>query len=149
MKSPLPPASYFSLLTSYFTGMLFYVAIGSALGGVTRYLLGGLVQRMLDTSFPAGTLFINVSGSFLLGAILRYAVDTPSLSPEVRALLTIGFCGGYTTFSTFSYETVALLKDGEWTRAGFYIAASVLLSIVGALLGFGLAREVVSLRGRI
>ncbi len=129
--------------------MLFYVAIGSALGGVTRYLLGGLVQRVLDITFPAGTLFVNISGSFLVGTILGYAVNTPSLSPEVRALLTIGFCGGYTTFSTFSYETVALLKDGEWTRAGFYVAASVLLSIAGTFLGFGLAREVVILRGRI
>lgn len=129
--------------------MLFYVAIGSAFGGVSRYLLGGLVQRLLDTTFPAGTLLINVSGSFLLGAILRYAMDTPSLTPEMRAFLTIGFCGGYTTFSTFSYETVALLKDGEWTRAGFYVAASVLLSIAGVFLGFGLAREVVALRGRI
>jgi len=129
--------------------MLFYVAVGSALGGVSRYLLGGLVQRILDTTFPAGTLFVNVSGSFLLGAILRYAVDTPSLSPEVRALLTIGFCGGYTTFSTFSYETVALLRDGEWTRASLYVAASVLLSIAGTLLGFGLAREVIAFRGRI
>ena len=129
--------------------MLFYVAIGSALGGVGRYLFGGLVQRMLDTTFPAGTLFVNISGSFLLGAILRYAVDTPTLSPEVRALLTIGFCGGYTTFSTFSYETVALLKDGEWARAGFYVAASVLLSVAGTFLGFALAREVIALRERI
>ena len=73
--------------------MLFYVAIGSALGGVGRYLLGGWV-RLVHTTFPAGTLFVNVSGSLLLGAILRYAVETPSLSPEGRALLTIGFCGG-------------------------------------------------------
>jgi CrcB protein len=129
--------------------MLFYVAIGSAFGGVSRYLLGGLVQRMLDTTFPTGTLFVNISGSFLLGAILRYAVDTPSLSPEVRGLLTIGFCGGYTTFSTFSYESLALLKDGEWTRAGLYVAASVLLSIAGTFLGFGLAREVIAWRTRI
>jgi CrcB protein len=127
-------------------GMLFYVAIGGALGGVSRYLLGGLVQRMLDTTFPAGTLFVNISGSFLLGAILRYALDTPSLTPEVRAFLTIGFCGGYTTFSTFSYETVALLKDGEWTRAGFYVAASVLLSVLGTFLGFALARQVIAFR---
>jgi CrcB protein len=129
--------------------MIFYVAIGSAIGGVSRYLLGGLIQRLLDTTYPAGTLFINISGSLLLGAILRYAVETPTLSPEARALLTIGFCGGYTTFSTFSYETVELLKDGEWTRAAIYIGASVLLSLAGVLLGFGLAREVIALRGRI
>jgi fluoride exporter len=128
--------------------MLFYVAIGSALGGVSRYLLGGLVQRLLDTTFPAGTLFVNISGSFLLGVILRYAVDT-SLTPEVRAFLTIGFCGGYTTFSTFSYETVALLKGGEWTRAGFYVAASVLLSLVGTFLGFALARQMIVFREQL
>lgn len=129
--------------------MLFYVAIGSALGGVSRYLLGGLIQRLLDTTFPAGTLFVNISGSFLLGAILRYAVDTPSLTPEVRALLTIGFCGGYTTFSTFSYETVALLKDGEWTRACLYVAASVLLSLLGTFLGFALARQVIAFQQQL
>jgi CrcB protein len=129
--------------------MLLYVAVGSAIGGVSRYLLGGLIQRLLDTTFPAGTLLINISGSFLLGAILRYAIETPTLSPEVRAFLTIGFCGGYTTFSTFSYETVALLEDGEWTRAGLYVGASVLLSLLGVFLGFALAREVIVLRERI
>lgn len=128
--------------------MLIYVAIGSALGGVSRYLVGGLVHRLADTTFPIGTLLINVSGSFLLGAILRYAVETPTLTPEVRAFLTVGFCGGYTTFSTFSYETVALLKDGEWSRAGVYIAASVLLSVLGTMLGFVLARELIALRTR-
>ena len=128
--------------------MLLYVAIGSALGGVSRYLVGGFVQRLVDTTFPTGTLLVNVSGSFLLGAILRYAVETPTHTPEERALLTLGFCGGYTTFSTFSYETVALLKDGEWTRAGVYVAASVLLSLLGTFLGFGLAREVIAFRGR-
>jgi fluoride exporter len=129
--------------------MLLYVAVGSAIGGVSRYLMGGLIQRLLDTTFPAGTLLINISGSFLLGAILRYAIETPTLSPEIRAFLTIGFCGGYTTFSTFSYETVALLEDGEWTRAGLYVGASVLLSLLGVFLGFALAREVIVLRERI
>jgi CrcB protein len=123
--------------------MLLYVALGSAIGGVSRYLLGGLVQRMLDTTFPAGTLLVNVTGSFLLGAIIRYALETPSLTPEVRAFLTIGFCGGYTTFSTFSYETMALLEDGEWSRAGVYITASVLLSLVATFLGLALARQVI------
>jgi CrcB protein len=123
--------------------MLLYVALGSAIGGVSRYLLGGLVQRMLDTTFPAGTLLVNITGSFLLGAIIRYALETPSLSPEVRAFLTIGFCGGYTTFSTFSYETMALLEDGEWARAGVYITASVILSLIATFLGLALARQVI------
>jgi CrcB protein len=123
--------------------MLLYVALGSAIGGVSRYLIGGLVQRMLDTGFPAGTLLVNISGSFLLGAIVRYALDTPSLTPEIRAFLTIGFCGGYTTFSTFSYETMALLEDGEWARAGVYITASVILSLIATFLGLALARQVI------
>jgi CrcB protein len=129
--------------------MLLYVALGSAIGGVSRYLLGGLVQRMLDTTFPAGTLLVNVTGSFLLGAIIRYALETPSLTPEVRAFLTIGFCGGYTTFSTFSYETMALLEDGEWARAGVYITASVILSLIATFLGLALARQVIVWREHI
>ncbi|MEO7987474.1 MAG: CrcB family protein, partial [Gemmatimonadales bacterium] len=86
-------------------------------------------------------------GSFLLGAIIRFAMDTPAISPEVRALLTIGLCGGYTTFSTFSFETAAMLEDGEWSRAALYIAASVGLSLLATFLGFIAARGALSLRG--
>jgi len=129
--------------------MLWYIAAGSAIGGVSRYLLGGLVQRLLDTTFPAGTLLINITGSLLLGAILRYGVETSTLTPELRGFLTIGLCGGYTTFSTFSYETVALLEDGEWGRAALYVGLSVGLSIFATFLGFALAREVVVLRERL
>jgi CrcB protein len=126
--------------------MLWYIAAGSALGGVSRYLVGGMMQRLLDTSFPAGTLVVNLTGSFLLGLFLRYALETPTLTPELRAFLTIGFCGGYTTFSTFSYETIALLEDGQWTRAGLYTASSVMLALGAVLLGFMVARGVVALR---
>jgi fluoride exporter len=129
--------------------MLWYIAFGSALGGVSRYLFGGALQRLAGGTFPVGTLVVNVTGSFLLGAILRYAVDTPGLSPEGRAMLTVGFCGGYTTFSTFSYETVALLEDGEWTRAGIYAALSVLLSLGATIFGFLVARGVIALRASV
>ncbi|CAN5748939.1 fluoride efflux transporter CrcB [soil metagenome] len=129
--------------------MLWYIAAGSALGGASRYLVGGMAQRMFDTTFPAGTLVVNLTGSFLLGLFLRYALETPTLSPELRAFLTIGFCGGYTTFSTFSYETFALLEDGEWTRAGLYAALSVMLALGAVILGFIVARGVVVLRGSV
>jgi CrcB protein len=129
--------------------MLWYVAVGSAIGGVGRYLLGGFVQRLLGTTFPVGTLVINVTGSLLLGCVVRYGLETQTLTPEMRALLTVGICGGYTTFSTFTYETAALLEDGEWTRAGLYVAASVLLSLVGMFIGFALAREVITWRERL
>jgi len=129
--------------------MIWYIAVGSAIGGVSRYLVGGLTQRLAGGTFPTGTLLINVTGSFLLGLILRYGVETTTLTPEIRAFLTVGFCGGYTTFSTFSYETVALAEDGEWTRAALYVALSVGLSLIATFLGFAAAREIVAVRGRL
>jgi fluoride exporter len=126
--------------------MLWYIAFGSALGGMSRYLLGGVVQRLFETTFPSGTLLINVSGSFLLGAIIRFAVETSAISPEVRAFLTIGFCGGYTTFSTFSYETAAMMEDGEWTRVALYVVGSVGLSLAATFCGFTLARAALGAR---
>jgi CrcB protein len=126
--------------------MLWYIAAGSARGGVSRYLVGGMVQRALATTLPAGTLVVNVTGSFLLGLFIHYALETPTLTPELRAFLTIGFCGGYTTFSTFSYETFALLEDGEWTRAGLYAALSLLLALGATIAGFLAARGVIALQ---
>lgn len=129
--------------------MLWYIAIGSAIGGMSRYLVGGAFQRLTAGTFPVGTLLVNVTGSFLLGVILRYGVETPSLTPELRAFLTVGFCGGYTTFSTFSYETAALMEDGEWTRAASYVALSVGISLLATFIGFIAAREIVDLRARV
>jgi CrcB protein len=126
--------------------MLWYIAAGSAIGGVSRYLLGGILQRQTGGTFPIGTLVINISGSFLLGLILRYAVETPTLTPEARAFVTVGFCGGYTTFSTFSYETVALMEDGQWPRAVLYVALSVGLSVLATFLGIAAARELILVR---
>jgi CrcB protein len=128
--------------------LIWYIALGSALGGVGRYLAGELVQRAAQTTFPTGTIAVNVTGSFLLGLIIRYAIETPSVTPEMRAFLTIGLCGGYTTFSTFSYETVALMEDGQWPRAALYVALSVSLSVLAAFLGFAAARELVLVRLR-
>ncbi|HET7601190.1 MAG TPA: fluoride efflux transporter CrcB [Gemmatimonadales bacterium] len=125
---------------------VWYIALGGAVGSVARFMLGQLVQRGAGVTFPLGTLLINISGSFLLGFILRYSLATPAISPEVRALLTTGFCGGYTTFSTFSYETVALLEDGELGRAAIYIGLSVGVSLIATFMGFGLARELLDLR---
>jgi CrcB protein len=126
--------------------MVVWIAIGSALGGVSRYLFGGLIQRLFDTSFPSGTLTINVVGSLLLGFIIRYSLETPAVSPELRGFLTIGFCGGFTTFSTFGYESAVMLEEGQWTRLAAYVGLSVLLTVVGTLAGFAAAREVLTLR---
>lgn len=126
--------------------LLWYVAVGGAAGSVARLLLAGLVQSRSATGFPLGTLVVNVSGSLLLGFLLRYSLETPAVSPEWRALLATGFCGGYTTFSTFSYETVALLEEGDWRRAALYVALSVAVSLLGMVLGAAAAREVLVLR---
>ncbi len=126
--------------------MIWYIALGSAVGGVFRYLLGGLVGRAAGPAFPYGTLLVNVTGCFLIGLISRYAAESAAFSPEVRALLAIGFCGGYTTFSTFSYETIKLLEDGQVARAGSYIALSVVLSLAATLAGVLLGREMLLVR---
>ena len=119
--------------------MLFYVALGSALGGMARYALGGWMQRW-SAGFPWGTLTINLVGSFALGWFMRYALAAPIRS-EVRAFIAIGICGGFTTFSTFSYETVMMFRDGQWLRAAGYVGASVLLGIAAVLAGFATARH--------
>jgi CrcB protein len=128
--------------------MLWYVMLGSALGGGSRFLLGTFIQTRSGAVFPVGTLLINVTGSLLLGFIVRYSADSTAISPEARAFLTIGFCGGYTTFSTFTYETIRLIQDGDWSRAGWYIALSVAVSLAGAFLGMSLAHQLLELRRR-
>lgn len=90
--------------------MIWYIAVGGATGSVARFLLGALVQQRAGGAFPLGTLLINITGSFLLALVMGYALATPAISREVRALLTTGFCGGYTTFSTFTYETMTLMQ---------------------------------------
>ena len=125
------------------------VAFGAALGGVARYYLASALQQRLGATFPWGTLVVNVSGSLLLGVLIRYALATPTVSVEMRALLTTGFCGGYTTFSTYSYETATLLEDGQYGRAGAYALASVVIALGATFAGFMLARELIALRERV
>jgi fluoride exporter len=120
--------------------ILWAIALGSAVGGVLRYLLGLFIQQRTGVSFPLGTLCINISGSILLGFLLRWMLSGPGVSLEIRAMLTTGLCGGYTTFSTFSYETAVLFEDGQYGRASLYVGLSVLLALAGVFLGFQLAR---------
>lgn len=126
--------------------LVWFVAAGSAVGGAARLLLGTFIQQKAGASFPMGTLVVNITGAFLLGFILRYATATPSVSPELRALLTTGFCGGYTTFSTYSFETAGLLEDGRYQRAALYAVLSVVLALLGTFGGFAAARELLALR---
>ena len=124
--------------------LIAFVALGGAVGTVARYLLTLVIQSRAGAGFPLATLLINISGSILLGFLMRYGLESTAASPEVRLLLTTGFCGGYTTFSTFSYETARLIEDGEWHRGAAYIAASVAVSLGGTFIGFALARGLIA-----
>ena len=126
--------------------VIWYVALGGAVGSVARYLVGMTIQSRSGADFPVGTLLVNLSGCLLLGFLIQYALQTPAITPQVRALLTTGLCGGYTTFSTFSYETVALLQDGDWRRAALYVGLSLVGSVLGVTLGIAAAGEIVAWR---
>ena len=110
------------------------IALGGAGGSILRYLLGGAIQRSSGSGFPIGTMLVNVSGCFLIGILVRQFLNM-QLSHELRALLIVGFCGGFTTFSTFSAETLALIEGGEYARAIAYVLLSVTLCMLATLTG--------------
>lgn len=120
--------------------LLLTVGLGGAIGSAARFELGNLIQARSSGSFPFGTLVINVTGSFLLGFLVRIGLDTASVSPDMRLLLAVGVCGGYTTFSTFSYESIHLIERGEYGRAAVYVAGSVILSLAATAAGLAVAR---------
>lgn len=128
--------------------LILYVGLGSAIGGITRFVLSSAIQNR-SASFPVGTLVINISGSFLLGFLLRYALATPEISAEMRALLTTGFCGGYTTFSTYSYESAMMIETADYGRATIYVVASVVFALAGMFVGFLAARELIAFRQQV
>src|SRR5205823_4296104 len=117
------------------------IAVGGAAGALLRYLIGGAVQRMSAGGFPIGTMFVNVSGCFLIGILLRQFLNM-QLSPELRAFLIVGFCGGFTTFSTFSAETLGLIEGGEYGRAMSYVILSVVLCLSATFMGMAAMRLV-------
>ena len=119
----------------------FWIAIGSALGGVARYWFSGVVARLIGETFPWGTLFINIIGSFIIGFFATLTgPDGRILLPSVaRQFVMIGLCGGFTTFSSFSLQTLNLATDGEYLYAGLYIVLSVVLCLIAVWLGSILA----------
>jgi fluoride exporter len=120
---------------------LLSVVIGSALGGVARYFISGFVARRVGETFPWGTLFINVTGAFLIGVFGAMAEDNTSLlaSPDSWLFAVTGFLGCYTTVSSFSLQSLSLARDGEGGRAAGYVAISVALCLAAVTLGFTLA----------
>lgn len=121
---------------------ILYIAFFGACGCVSRYLFSGWVYHWLGRGLPWGTLAVNVLGSFLLGFLMEWGLRSTMLSPEVRMGIATGFMGGFTTFSTFSYETVRLLEEGSLLQAGANVLLNVVVCAVCAMLGIYLARQI-------
>jgi fluoride exporter len=119
------------------------VCLGGAVGTGARYLIALEAPRVLGATFPYGTLVVNVVGSFLLGAIMHVGLTTNVMSPDLRLMLTTGIMGGFTTYSTFNYETMAYLRQGAFWLAGLNMAATLLLCLLAGALGLALARWLV------
>ena len=120
------------------------VAFGGAVGAVGRYLAVTQVSHWLGGSFPYGTLTVNVVGSFIMGALIEVFALAWSPSQMIRAFLTVGCLGAFTTFSTFSMETVLLVERGETGQAAIYALASVILSVLGFFAGLQLFRTILA-----
>jgi len=128
-----------------------WIALGGALGSAGRYWLNGLVSAKFGETFPAGTLAINVIGSFIIGILGALTISEGRMNSETRAFATqflmIGVCGGFTTFSSFSLQTLNLLREREWLYAGGNVLLSVALCLVAVWLGYMLGAILGSTKG--
>lgn len=116
--------------------LILYIVVGGVLGTLARWYLQGWIQTTAHAgSFPLGTLLVNISGSLVLGFVAKLGTGSTLISPEVRGGLTVGLCGAFTTMSTFSYESVQLLADGDYARAGLYMAGTIVGCLAAVLLG--------------
>jgi fluoride exporter len=120
---------------------LLLIALFGAIGTLARYGLQGIVQIRATSAFPYGTLLVNLSGCFLLGLIGQFTLNRLVISPDWRVAIAVGFFGGYTTFSSFGWETAKMLEDGEWLRATTYVAASVVVGLLLSVAGIRLANR--------
>lgn len=117
--------------------LVLLVGVGSFIGGTLRYLATQFIQNKFLSSFPYGTLGVNIAGCFLIGLVFGLSEKT-NLSAEWRLFLAAGFCGGFTTFSAFSNETLALLRDGQFWSAAVYVIASVFFGLLATFTGISL-----------
>ena len=118
-----------------------WVGIGGFLGANLRYFLGQEIGQRMGVLFPYGTMIVNVTGAFLIGVILTLLTDRIIADPLWRQLIVIGFLGGYTTFSSYTFESLSLLQDGRWSSAVFYMLGSNLLGLAACFGGVVLARS--------
>jgi len=117
-----------------------WIALGAVVGASARYFLSLLIARDFSSSFPYGTLLINVTGSLIAGFFLVFSTERVLLDPRWRLLVVIGFCGSYTTFSSYAYESFALMERGQWLLTGVNIVGSNVLSLIAVVAGAALAR---------
>ena len=121
--------------------ILTLVGIGGAIGSIARFLSSQYVQRLfISSGFPYGTLVVNIAGCLIVGIVYGLSERFNWLGPEWRIFLTTGFCGGFTTFSTFSYESVALIRDYEFFYAAMNIAVSVIIGFAATYLGISITK---------
>ena len=122
-------------------GMVLAVGVGGGLGALARYYIAGLVQPA-GVAFNWGILIVNVTGGLLMGLIVEAGALKLNLAPDLRAFLTVGILGGYTTFSTFSLDSALLLQKGEYAQAAAYVIGSVVLSILALFAGLWIVRSI-------
>ena len=121
--------------------ILFIIGAGGFLGTMARYLVQQGVSKMLPIVFPYGTLIVNIAGCFLIGVFYTLTSKENAFTPDWRLFLTTGFCGGFTTFSTFTYETYNLFREEQYLYLSIYVAASIILSILATFAGMALMRQ--------
>ncbi len=119
---------------------IFFIGIGGFLGAISRYGIALWIGQRWGRNFPLGTFLINISGSFLIGLLMSLFTERFMVNPQWRLLLIVGFLGAYTTFSTFEYETGALVKDGEWLIAMLNVILSVSVGFIALKLGEVIAK---------
>jgi len=116
------------------------VALGAIFGANLRYILSRLTAKIMGPVFPYGTLIINVAGSFIVGWFMIWTTERVLVDPRWRLLIVIGFCGGFTTFSSYAFESMAYFEQGQWALMATNILANNLLSLLAAVAGMALAR---------
>jgi len=116
------------------------ISLGAIVGANARYWMGRSALRLLGPVFPYGTLAINVLGSFILGFFMIWTTERVLVDPRWRLLIAVGFCGGFTTFSSYAFESVALMEQGQWLLVGSNFLANNVLTLAAALAGMALAR---------
>lgn len=116
------------------------IGIFGAIGTLARYGLQGVVQTR--AGFPYGTLLINLLGCFFLGLVGQFTLNRMVISPDMRMAIAVGFFGGFTTFSSFGWETAKMLEEGAWTRATLYVSASVIIGLLLSVAGIRLANKI-------